>query len=257
MRHVRVIPVLLLDRGKLVKTIKFRDPTYVGDPVNALRIFNDKEVDEVVVLDIGPSRTGQRVNLELVERLAGECFMPMAYGGGISTVDDARAVFACGVEKVVLNTAALHRPGLMEEIARIFGSQALVVSVDVRRNLFGTASAYTHGGTRKVDKPLLDLVRELERRGAGELLIHSMDRDGTMQGYDLPLIHAVSTAVRIPVVACGGAARVQDFVAAMREGKASAVAAGSMFVFNGKHRAVLISYPKQDTLDRELYSVVR
>jgi len=256
MKHVRVIPVLLLERGKLVKTVKFQDPAYVGDPINALRIFNDKEVDEVLVLDIGLSRSGQRVNLDLVARLAGECFMPMGYGGGISTVDDARAVFGCGVEKLVLNTAALHKPGLMEQVARMFGAQAVVVSVDVRRNFLGRPAAFTHGGTRKVDVPLLDLVRQLEQRGAGELIINSIDRDGTMQGYDVPLIHAVSTAVRIPVVACGGAARMQDFVTAMREGRASAVAAGAMFVFNGKHRAVLISYPGQDALARDLYSVI-
>ncbi len=244
----RVIPCLLLSGRGLVKTVRFRDPKYVGDPRNAVKIFNEKEVDELVILDILATPEGRRPQFELIREIVSEAFMPVAYGGGIRSVEDARAMLQLGVEKVIVNAAAVETPALVGAAAREFGSQSVVVCIDAKKSLFGRHEVHTHGGRRNAKLAPAAFAREMEDQGAGELVVHSIDRDGTMAGYDLELVRAVASAVRIPVIACGGAGRLDDLRAAVQEGGASAVAAGSLFVFHGKHRAVLISYPTQDAL---------
>jgi cyclase len=250
--RTRVIPCLLLKGAGLVKTVRFRDPVYVGDPINAIRIFNDKEVDELMLLDIRASQERRPPPFKLIGEVASECFMPLAYGGGIASLEHARQLLAIGVEKIVLNTTALTQPELVEQLAREFGSQAVVVSIDAKRKLLGGYEVYASSAARGTGLAPVALARQMEQRGAGEILITSIDRDGTQQGYDLKLIREVADAVSVPVVACGGAGQVSDFAAAVAEGGASAVAAGSMFVFHGRHRAVLISYPTADELKRTL-----
>ena len=249
LRH-RVIPCLLLQKGGLVKTVKFRNPTYVGDPINAIRIFNDKEVDELMLLDIRASRDRQPPQFDLVADVAKECFMPLAYGGGIRDVGTVGRLFSIGVEKVALNTCAVEQPAVVEQAARAFGSQSIIVSIDAKRRLFGGYEAWVRGATRRAGLDPVLLAKKMEALGAGEILLNSIDRDGTGIGYDLWLLKAVSQAVDVPVVACGGAGKLDDFAQAVKRGGASAVAAGSMFVFQGPHRAVLITYPGYRELER-------
>jgi cyclase len=249
---IRVIPSLLLFNEGLVKTVRFKDPKYVGDPINAVRIFNDKGVDELTFLDIGPSRRTAGPNFALLERIASEAFMPFGYGGGVTTIEQVRRLYALGIEKVVLNSAVASNPQLVEAAAAHAGSTGVVVSMDVRRNWRAHASVWVEGATRDLRQDPVEYARHVERLGAGEILLNSVQHDGTMEGYDLELIRAVSAAVSIPVVALGGAAGLADFRAAVANG-ASAVAAGSFFVFHGKHRAVLITYPSR----KECASVFR
>lgn len=250
MNKTRVIPVLLL-RGKgLVKTVKFKDPKYIGDPINSVRIFNEKEVDELVFLDITATPEGRGPDFELLSDIAGEAFMPMAYGGGITTIDQVQRVFGLGFEKVVIDTAVYEGPQLIREAVAIYGSQSIIGCVDVKRALFGRYELFSHSGKRKQPVGLIDHVVNMERLGIGEIIVNSVDRDGTLSGYDLRLLKQVSSSVSVPVVACGGASGVDDFVSAVKEGGASAVAAGSLFVFVGPHRAVLINYPDRVELAR-------
>jgi cyclase len=252
MLQTRVIPcLLLLDEG-LVKTTRFKDPTYVGDPINAIRIFNDKEVDELIFLDITASRDGRGPAFQAIRDFASECFMPVGYGGGIRSLEDARQVLSMGIEKIILNTMALRRPELVSEIAREFGSQAVVVSIDAKKKLLGGYEVMGAAGTEKTGLKPAALAQRMVELGAGEIFLNSIDRDGTQAGYDLTLVRSVSTAVSVPVIACGGAGNPAHFAEAVTEGHASAVSAGSMFVFHGKHRAVLISYPTRAELDAAL-----
>lgn len=252
MSKTRVIPVLLL-RGKgLVKTVKFKEPKYIGDPINSVRIFNEKEVDELVFLDITATPEGRGPDFELLADIAGEAFMPMAYGGGITTLEQIQRVFALGFEKVVIDTAAYGAPQLIRDAAAIYGSQSIVGCVDVRRTLLGRYELYSHSGRTRQSVGLLDHVVSLEQLGIGEIIVNAIDRDGTQSGYDLKLLKQVSSAVNVPVVACGGASGLDDFVAAVQQGGVSAVAAGSLFVFVGPHRAVLINYPSRNDLTERL-----
>ena len=248
MLMTRVIPVLLLRGRGLVKSMKFKDATYVGDPLNTVRLFNDKEVDELICLDIDATREGRGPNFEMLEDLASECFMPFGFGGGVGTLDQAKRIFATGAEKVVLNSHALRNPDLIHEIATVFGDQAVIVSIDVKKTLFGGYEVMTHGGTQKLKTDLPSLLDRVQNAGAGEILLNSIDRDGLRQGYDLGLIRSAADRVSVPLIACGGAGSLEDLAAAVRDGGADAVAAGSLFVFRGKHRAVLVTYPDQDTL---------
>jgi imidazole glycerol-phosphate synthase subunit HisF len=247
--QVRVIPALLLHDAGLVKTVKFRHPKYVGDPINAIKIFNEKAVDELVILDISASRENRGPSYTVIEEIASECFMPLGYGGGITAVDEIKRVLATGVEKVVLNSAALSGPQLIEAAARQVGSQSIVVSIDAKRKLLGGYEIYGVGGTRATGLAPATFAKHVQDAGAGEILINSIDRDGTCEGYDLALIGSVAEAVRIPVIACGGAGSLEHFRQAVDAG-ASAVAAGSMFVYVGKHRAVMINYPAYSALEQ-------
>lgn len=243
----RVIPCLLLHDHGLVKSVKFNDYTYLGDPINAIKILNEKEVDELIFLDIDATKEKRKPDFELISQIASECFMPLCYGGGVNSMEDAKKLFAIGVEKIAINSHALEKPELVAELSSCVGSQSVVVAIDVKRNFLGQYSVYSHSGTIKTKLNLLDYVKKVETMGAGELLINSIDHDGAMVGYDLNLIKLVSNAVSIPIIALGGAGKYEDFKFAVQAG-ASAVAAGSMFVFHGKHRAVLINYPKTDVL---------
>jgi cyclase len=239
----RLIPCLLLRGNGLVKTKKFKESVYIGDPVNAVRIFSEKEVDELVILDIDATIEGREPNYELIAEIAGECFMPVAYGGGIRTLAQARKLIRCGIEKVVINSASVDSTGFIREIADVFGSQAVVCSVDAKKTLFGGHRVFVKSGTIDTKLKPEDHAAALVQAGAGEIFLNSIDCDGQMQGYDIELIKKVSAIVNVPVVACGGAGTLDHMRKAMSQGGASAVAAGSMFVFYGKHSAVLINYP--------------
>ena len=248
MLSVRVMPCLLLRRRGLVKTVKFKDAAYVGDPINTVRIFNEMEVDELVFLDINASPENKVPQFNLVEEIANECFMPFAYGGGLRNVEDIQRLFELGAEKAVLNTAAFKNPALVTEAARRFGSQSVIVSIDARRNLFGRPQVHINGGRENTKLDPADYARRMVQAGAGEILITSIDRDGTFTGYDLELTSRVADAVNVPVIACGGAGSLPDLQKAVLEGHAAAVAAGSLFVYQGPHRAVLVNYPKPEKL---------
>lgn len=248
MLRPRVIPCLLLRRGGFYKTIRFKDAIYLGDPINILKIFNEKRVDEIMVLDIGATTSGQGPNFSLLRDFASECFMPMGYGGGIHSFDQAKALFQLGIEKICLNTAAVQQPALVTELARNFGSQSVMISIDVKRKLMGGYCLMLNNGTKKTGRSPLEFAREMQERGAGEILLNSVDRDGSMSGYDLDLIASVARGVSIPVIACGGAAGLEDFRLAIGDAGASAVAAGSFFVFQSKKRGVLISYPPPEVI---------
>lgn len=250
MTRVRIIPCLLLSGYGLVKTRKFKDPVYLGDPVNVIRIFNEKEVDELVVLDIDASKEGREPDYELIAEIAGECFMPIAYGGGVRTLDQARRLIRCGVEKVVVNTAATECYDVVRDVAQVFGSQAVVGAIDVKKTMIGGYRVVAKSASVEVKMSLDDHVQALVAAGAGEIFLNSVDRDGGMGGYDLSLIRRVSQQTSLPVIACGGAGTIEHLAAAVHEGGASAVAAGSMFVFHGRLRAVLINYPQGFELSR-------
>ena len=255
MVRTRVIPCLLLRNRGLVKTVKFKDPTYLGDPINIVKIFNDKEVDELIFLDITATVEGKQPPFKLLSEIASECFMPLGYGGGIRRIEDIRTILSLGVEKVAVNSYAIEKPTFIREAAELFGSQSIVVSIDVKKNFFGKYELFTHSGTKKSGLDPVKFAVNMEQMGAGELLVNSIDRDGTMQGYDLELTKKVSEAVSIPVVACGGARTIADLGAAINDGGASAVAAGSMFVFHGPHRAVLINFPTPKELQEAFQEV--
>ena len=245
----RVIPCLLLSerRGGLVKTTKFRKPQYVGDPINAVKIFNAKEVDELIVVDIDATQEGRGPNFSLIEELAGECFMPLCYGGGIRTTEDARTLFKLGVEKVSLQSAALRDPTIVRAIADTAGEQAVVVSLDIRRDWRGRAVVHSGSGAPIGRGDWRQTLRTMVEAGAGEILLNAVDRDGVMKGVDVELIGEASAIAGVPLIAMGGVGSLADIKAATDAG-ASAVAAGAYFVFQGPHRAVLITYPQYDTL---------
>lgn len=245
----RVIPCLLLQKGGLVKTVRFKSPTYIGDPINAVKIFNDKEVDELLFLDIAASVEDRAPNIDYLRSVCSECFMPLAYGGGIKTLEQVKAILAAGVEKVVLNSIAAEDSSFVKRVSECVGSQAVVVAVDVKKSFFGKYQVVIRSATKSTGCDPVSFALNAARAGAGELLLTSVDREGTMMGYDIELLKRVSSAVDIPVVANGGAGTTAHFADAVRAGGASAVAAGSMFVFHGKHRAVLINFPTAQQLD--------
>ena len=252
MLNNRVIPCLLLLGQGLVKTRRFRAPAYLGDPINVVRIFNDKEVDELIILDIAARAQGRGPSFDYLREVVSECFMPVCYGGGIRNIDDMAKLFNLGIEKVSINTSAVTNPSLIREAAAAFGTQSVLVSLDVRRCLWSGYRVCSHNGRRRTALAPEAFAADVERLGAGELLLNSIDRDGTMRGYDIDLVKRVSSAVKIPVVACGGAGSLEDLGAVVRLGGASAAAAGSLFVFQGPHRAVLISYPSRVEIEKSM-----
>lgn len=233
----------------MVKTRRFKDAKYVGDPINAIRIFNEKEVDELVVLDIIASKEGMEPDYRMIGQFAGECFMPLCYGGGIRTLDQANRIFDLGVEKVCLQSVVFDTPAIVTEIAEQFGSQSVVVSVDVKRDWFQRPRLYQSRSGRTVGRDWLGFLRAAVDAGAGEVVLNAVDRDGEMGGYDLELIRQAAEAVSVPLIALGGGATLEHFRQAVTAG-ASAVAAGATFVFYGPHRAVLINYPPYSELER-------
>jgi cyclase len=244
---IRLIPVLLLKGKGLYKTSGFKNSVYVGDPINAVRIFNEKEVDELVLFDIEASMHQREPNYSLIKEIVSECFMPVGYGGGIRNMDQIRMIFEIGVEKVILNSAAFDF-NLISEAAAIYGSQSIVGCIDARKSLFGGYNVYAKSGTIKHKIEPQDYACQLVSAGVGELIVQSIDKEGSMEGFDLELTKSVASAVNVPVVASGGAGNLQHISAVLEKGGASSVAAGSFFVFKGKHRAVLINYPKQEEI---------
>ena len=243
----RVIPALLLRDGQLYKTVRFRNPKYVGDPRVAVKIFNDKGCDELILLDISATPAHREPDYALIEEIVSESFMPVAYGGGVSSAAQARRIFSLGVEKVVLNSNAVENPGLVSEISSLAGASSTVVSVDVGRDWLRRNRVMTQCGQRKTNLEPVEWARRAVAHGAGEIVINSIDRDGTMEGYDLALINEISRAVDVPVVALGGAGQ-ESHLRQVVDAGAAAAAAGSLFVFQGPHRAVLITYPNEDKL---------
>lgn len=252
MIHPRVIPCLLLKNDGLVKTVKFKNSAYVGDPINAVKIFNEKEVDELILLDIEASKNHKQPNYDFIHKIATECFMPFCYGGGITTFDQVQKIFRLGAEKVSINSAFIENGNIIKETSRSFGSQSIVVSIDVKKSITGKYRVYDHKRKKLLKTDPIEFSRKAESSGAGEILINSVDQDGMMAGLDIKLIKAVSKAVYIPVIACGGARSLPDIRQGIKEGGASAVAAGSMFVFQGKHKAVLINYPEYNEIIKML-----
>ena len=236
----------------MVKTIRYRDPDYLGDPINIINLFNRFEVDEIALLDIGATRGSRPPPFELIERLASECWVPLSYGGGIRTLDDVRTVLSIGVEKVVLGTIAADDPSLISRAASSYGSQAVVVSIDAHDRRGGRYEVCVESGTRSLGVDPVAYARRAQELGAGEILLNAIHRDGTMNGYDLELIRPVTAALSIPVIACGGAGSRTDLVGPIRDAGAAAVAAGSIFVYQGRERGVLVNYPDRNQLERLL-----
>jgi len=243
MRIKRIIPCLLLRNNGLVKTVKFKDSTYIGDPINTVKIFNEKEVDELFFLDIDATKLRKEPPYDLIQNIASECFMPFAYGGRIHSSQQIERIIKSGAEKVIINTNAFLKKDFLTEVVRQFGSSTIAVSIDVKKEFLKGNIVYVKDGTQSTGLGPVEYAKRIENEGAGEILINSIDRDGVMGGYDIELIRSVSDSIKIPVIACGGAGTLNDFRLAVCEGGASAVAAGSFFVFHGKRRAVLITYP--------------
>lgn len=239
----RLIPVLLLKDQGLYKTRQFGKDSYVGDPVNTIRIFNDKEVDEIVILDIKAARERTAPNYDLLRDIASECFVPLSYGGGVSDVETVQKLISIGFERIVVNTAAVNNISVIRDMTSRFGSSTIIGGIDVKKTLLGKKIVVTNSGAQKTKLTPLDWVLQLQESGVGEILVTSIDRDGEMTGYDLDLLNTITSKADIPIIACGGAANLQDLKAAYDAG-ASGAAAGAMFVYKGKHRAVLIQYPK-------------
>src|SRR4030095_6994231 len=225
MLTTRVIPCLLLKRAALVKTVKFKNPSYVGDPINAIKIYNEKEVDELIFLDITATIDQRQPPFKILSEIASECFMPVTYGGGIRSLQDAKQIFSLGIEKIAVNSYAVENPSFVAAVSETFGSQSVVVSIDAKKTLWGGYKVYTHGGRRATSLDPVDFAVQMEKTGAGEILLTAIDKDGMMTGYDIDLIKKVTSALSIPVIACGGAGTVNDFSAAVKEGGASGVAA--------------------------------
>ncbi len=256
MLRPRIIPCLLVSDGGLVKTQRFKDPKYVGDPINAVKIFNEKEADELTVLDIDATTQEREPDYQMIAHLALECRMPLSYGGGVRTAAQAKRIVGLGVEKVAISAAAIDNPGLISEIAGEVGSQSVVVVLDVRKPAFSRDfQVFTHNGKRDTKRSLGGLVREIEARGAGELVINSIDRDGTMNGYDLDLAQRMRETTHLPVTMLGGAGSLQDIGALIARCGIIGAAAGSLFVFKGVYRAVLINYPTPQQRDQLIGSM--
>jgi cyclase len=247
MLRPRIIPCLLIHKGVLVKTIGFSQPKYLGDPLNAVRIFNEKEVDELMVVDIDASQFNREPDYKLIANLASECQMPLCYGGGVKTVEQFDRVIGLGVEKVSISSAAVEEPNLIVEAASRVGSQSVVVIVDVKRTgFFRKWEVVTHNGIKRTGLDPLKWVSELERLGAGEIVLNSVDRDGEMKGYDIELIDKVREAIKLPLTVLGGAGSLEDIRSLIARYGVIGAAAGSLFVFKGKYRAVLINYPSRE-----------
>lgn len=242
----RIIPCLLVHNKGLVKTVKFKDGKYVGDPINAVKIFNEKESDELMVLDIDATVENREPDYKMIENLASECRMPLCYGGGIKTVEQATKIFNLGVEKIALSSATIENPKLVTEIAKKVGNQSVVVVIDVKKKMFGGYDVYTHNGTKKTKVDLEKFIIELQSFGVGEIVINSIDNDGVMKGYDLSLIEKIKPLVDVPLTILGGAGSLDDIRKLIVKFGIIGCSAGSLFVFKGKYKAVLINYPKNE-----------
>ena len=245
----RIIPVLLLKGTTLTKSIKFKDFKYIGDPINAVKLFNNLKADELVFLDINATKENRTISLEFVSKLSEETNMPFAVGGGIKRLDDIQKIISAGAEKVIINTAALTNPNFIQQAAETFGTSTIVVCMDVKSKFLKGNRVYSNSGKKSSKYTPLEYAKLIEKMGAGELIVQSIDQDGVMNGYDIPLINEIATNVSIPVVALGGAGNIEHLKTAYHEGYASAVGSGSLFIYQSLKRGVLINYPKRNQLN--------
>ena len=253
MRRIRVIPTLLISNKKLVKTINFKNPSYVGDPINAVKIFNEKEVDEVAIIDISATKNNKEPNYNFISDIAGEAFMPLSYGGGISNVKFAKNIIKCGVEKLIINHASQKDLEFIQDLKSELGSQSIVISVDIKKNWFGSYKIYNYLEKRCLNVDIIDFVSSIEKNGAGEILLNYLDKEGTFLGYDIEHCATITKKLNIPVILSGGCKSLKDIYKAIKIGNASAVAAGSFFIYQLPHRAVMINYPDQKKLMNDIY----
>lgn len=248
MLKCRVVPILLNKDGGLYKTIQFKNPKYVGDPLNAIRIFNEKEVDELIFLDIQATKNSVEPNYNLIENIASECFMPLTYGGGIRNLEQAKKIFELGIEKISLNNSSLKSLTIIEELSAYYGSQSIISSIDIKKNLFGKYQVFDHKNKKSLKIDAIEFIKNVQNAGAGEVLVTSVDKEGTMEGFDINLFKLLYDNVNIPMIVHGGLGNLDHLNEIYKHVKVSAIAAGSFFVFQGKHRAVLVSYPKYEKL---------
>jgi cyclase len=252
MLRTRVIPFLLLKNESLVKTVKFKEYNYIGDPINTVRIFNELEVDELMFLDIFASKEDRNINFKILQDIANECFMPLSYGGNIKSLEDAKKIFEIGFEKVVINSNAFNNLKLIEEIANYFGNQSVVGSIDVKKSFWGSHNVYSHHGRKKQGANIVAWAKQLEDAGVGELLITSVEREGSWDGYDLELLKSISDTVQVPIIANGGCGSIEHIGHAVREAHVSACAVGSMVVYQKKGMGVLVNFPDRKKLEEVL-----
>ena len=245
MLRPRIIPCLLVKDKGLVKTVNFKNPKYVGDPINAVRIFNEKEVDELMVVDIDATADNREPDYKMIENLAAECRMPLCYGGGVKTVEQAQRIFSLGVEKIAISSAAVENTSLISDIAKVVGTQSVIVVIDVKKKLLGGYEVCTHNGKKKTVKDPVEFAKQVQKLGAGEIVINSIDNDGVMKGFDFTIIDKIRQAVTIPITVLGGAGSLDDISKVIEKYKIIGVSAGSLFVFKGVYKAVLINYPSK------------
>jgi cyclase len=248
MLQKRIIPCLLLHKGGLYKTEKFKKPTYIGDPINAIKIFNEKEVDELMFIDIDATVQNKEPDYSMIENIASECFMPLCYGGGIKSIDHMKKIYSLGVEKLSLSSQAVLNPKLISEAANLFGNQSIVVTVDVKKDFFNNKKVFINNGKKNTKLNPVDFVKQIEEFGVGEIIINSIDNDGVMKGYDIELLKEVKSNAKVPIIALGGAGKLEHIEEAFKVAKVDAVACGSMFVYKGPLKGVLINYPSHNEI---------
>ena len=238
----RVIPCLLLHKGGLYKTVKFKKPTYIGDPINAIKIFNEKEVDELMFLDIDTTVQNKEPNYKMIDDIASECFMPLCYGGGVKNIKQMKKIYSLGVEKISLSSSAVLNPELIKEAASVFGNQSVIVTIDVKKDFWGKKKVFINNGKKNTKLDVIEFVKKVQSLGAGEIVINSIDSDGMMNGYDIELLKEIKSNTKVPVIALGGAGNLSHIKDVFEKAKVDAVAVGSMFVYEGPLKGVLISY---------------
>ena len=246
----RLIPCLLFYKGGLYKTTQFKNHRYIGDPINAIRIFNEKEVDELMFIDIEASTQNKEPNYKIIEDVASECFMPLCYGGGIKNLDQMKRIYELGVEKISISSAFFLNPGLVESAAKLYGSSSVVVTLDIKKTFFGGYKAYFNNAKQQTKGDLQDIIKRIENEGAGELVINNIDRDGTMLGMDIEAILKIKENLSIPLIVIGGIGDINDVRETFTKTKVNAIAIGSMAVYHGALKGVLINYPSPDILDQ-------
>jgi imidazole glycerol-phosphate synthase subunit HisF len=252
MLQKRIIPCLLLHKGGLYKTEKFRKPTYIGDPINAIKIFNEKEVDELMFLDIDASVQNKEPNYKMIEDIASECFMPLCYGGGVKTVEQMKKIYSLGVEKISISCQSILNPLLIKEAASIFGNQSVIVTIDIKKDFWGKKKVFINNGKKNTKLDPLEFIKQVEILGAGEIVINSCDNDGVMQGFDCELLKEIKLNTKVPIIALGGAGNLNHIKEVFKVANVDAVACGSMFVYQGALKGVLISYPSYEKIQELL-----
>ena len=252
MLQKRIIPCLLLHKGGLYKTEKFKKPTYLGDPINAIKIFNEKEVDELMFLDIDASVQNKEPNYKIIEDIASECFMPLCYGGGVKTVEQMKKIYSLGVEKISISSQSILNPLLIKEASSIFGNQSVIVTIDIKKDFWGKKKVFINNGKKNTKLDPLEFIKQVEILGAGEIVINSCDNDGIMQGFDYELLKEIKSNTKVPIIALGGAGNLNHIKEVFEVSNVDAVACGSMFVYQGALKGVLISYPSYEKIQELL-----